>query len=171
MGNIRCIAVDWSGNRNDRAQERAIWVAEAEQDRLVALEDGRTRLDVVRYLLERIGRRDPLVIGLDFAFSFPQWYLEDNGLQNAPALWARAAEHGEVWLGGNTWPFWGGQNNVYQRLPEGPDGGSPVSGDGLVSRWGVGVSYLRACERRDRNDSRAPLPHANAARWRGDLAL
>ena len=118
MGNIRCIAVDWSGNRNDRAQATAIWVAEAERDRLVALEDGRTRLDVVRYLLERIGRRDPLVIGLDFAFSFPQWYLEYNGLQNAPALWAWAAEYGEVWLGGNTWPFWGGRNDAYQRLPE-----------------------------------------------------
>lgn len=119
MGNISCIAVDWSGNKRDGDQKRKIWVAEARGGRLVDLQDGRTRLEVVRYLLERIGSRDLLVIGIDFAFSFPQWYLEDNDLQSAPALWARAADHGEDWLGGNEWPFWGGRRNVYQNLPEG----------------------------------------------------
>ena len=118
MENIRCIAVDWSGNKRDYYQKRAIWSAEAECGRLMALQSGRTRLCVVNDLLERIRRYGPLVIGLDFAFSFPEWHLEREGIQNAPNLWAWAAAHEERWLKGNTWPFWGLPNTEYPRPPE-----------------------------------------------------
>jgi hypothetical protein len=47
------------------------------------------------------------VIGLDFAFSFPTWYLEQIGVTTAPELWAHVAEHGERWLAECASPFWG----------------------------------------------------------------
>lgn len=105
--NVRCIAVDWSGAVNLRYQREHIWVAEAAQGRLIQLRNGQNRRDVVDYLLRTIRGGGPLVIGLDFAFSFPRWYLEEHHLENVQALWTRAADQGERWLKGQTWPFWG----------------------------------------------------------------
>ncbi len=107
MENVRCIAVDWSGAEDLKDQRDKIWVAEAVQGRLIRLENGRTRRQVVDYLLEKICGGGPLIIGLDFAFSFPEWYLDEYHLENVQALWAEAAKRGERWLNGQTPPFWG----------------------------------------------------------------
>ncbi|HET6316685.1 MAG TPA: hypothetical protein VFG86_09520 [Chloroflexota bacterium] len=48
-----------------------------------------------------------IVIGLDFAFSFPSWYLEQLRVDSAPALWSHVAQHGERWLQECAPPFWG----------------------------------------------------------------
>src|SRR5690606_29646039 len=52
--------------------------------------------------------RGPLVVGLDFAFSFPAWFVEGQGFSEASELWA--AMHGglaERWLQSCEPPFWG----------------------------------------------------------------
>ena len=107
MGNLRCIAVDWSGNARSGAQRQHIWVAEAAQGRLVQLKMGRTRDEVVDWLSKQIRGHGPLVIGLDFAFSFPEWYVRKRNCKNVRQLWALAAVEGEDWLKCQTGPFWG----------------------------------------------------------------
>ncbi len=52
-------------------------------------------------------RTDVVAIGLDFAFSFPAWFLEHIGVAGAPELWARVAERSEAWLAACEPPFWG----------------------------------------------------------------
>ena len=102
---VRVVAVDWSGDR--LAAHRKIWLAEAAGDRLVRLEDGRGREAITDHLIE-LALRDPeLVVGLDFAFSLPAWFLERRGLASAAELWALADREAESWLAACEWPFWG----------------------------------------------------------------
>lgn len=84
-----------------------MWLAESRAQRLVRLECGFTRDELVRELIER-ARRDPsLVVGLDFAFSFPTWFLRALGVTRARELWERVGREGESWLGDCPPPFWG----------------------------------------------------------------
>ena len=99
---MRVIAIDWSGART-RA-ERRIWLAEAASSGLTRLECGRTRSDVLVHLLKLPAHT---VIGLDFGFSFPAWFLDELRVNTGPELWAYAAEHGERWLAECAPPFWG----------------------------------------------------------------
>src|SRR5712691_4647107 len=48
-----------------------------------------------------------LAVGLDFAFSFPAWFLTDHGHKSVRELWAAAELHGEEWLKECAPPFWG----------------------------------------------------------------
>jgi hypothetical protein len=85
--------------------ERRIWLAEAvSAGQLARLETGRTREDLAATLLAERGR---VIIGLDFAFSVPAWFLDRLGLRDARSLWACVAEHGEAWLAACEAPFWG----------------------------------------------------------------
>ncbi len=110
---VRVIAIDWSGDaRNAR---RHIWLAEARQPReLVRLEAGRDRREIAADLVElasrgsaRLTSSAELVIGFDFAFSFPAWFIAELGVSSAPALWAHVALRGEAWLAACDPPFWG----------------------------------------------------------------
>ena len=83
----RAIAVDWSGART--GERRAIWLAEAVDGRLVRLEDGRTREEVVAHLLEEAARDPDLVAGLDFPFSLPEWFLRERGGGRVPRVLVR----------------------------------------------------------------------------------
>ena len=47
------------------------------------------------------------IVGLDFAFSMPGWFLRNEGVTTAFQLWARAEVEGERWLRDCTFPFWG----------------------------------------------------------------
>jgi hypothetical protein len=101
---MRVIAVDWSGDTH--AARKRIWLAEADSEHgLVRLECGRDRSELCAHLLT-LPRAD-LVIGLDFAFSFPAWFLGSLGLGGAPELWSHVAAHGEEWLAACEPPFWG----------------------------------------------------------------
>jgi hypothetical protein len=103
---VRAIAIDWSGDLRNARQH--IWLAEAEQPgRLVGLEAGRDRGEMANHLAELARTRCDLVIGFDFAFSFPAWFLAHAGLRTAPELWAHVARHGEGWLARCEPPFWG----------------------------------------------------------------
>ena len=101
----RTIAVDWSGAA--RGAERRIWLAEVAHGRLVRLECGRSRAELVRHLQE-CARRDPaLAVGLDFAFGFPAWFAREQGARSGPEAWELAARSGEEWLMRSPAPFFG----------------------------------------------------------------
>lgn len=112
----RVIAVDWSGARSG-AKSR-IWLADVCGGRLSRLESGRTRREVIAYLIE-VARTSPnLVVGLDFAFSFPHRFVQERGAQSIETLWHLVAEHGEEWLAECEPPFWGRPGKPRPNLPE-----------------------------------------------------
>src|SRR5688572_31578782 len=81
------------------------------------LEDGRNREQIAEHLIAE-ARRDPeLVVGLDFAFSLPGWYLKRRGLSSAPELWALAEREAEEWLRCAAPPFWGRTGTKRPVLP------------------------------------------------------
>jgi Protein of unknown function (DUF429) len=101
---MRAIAVDWSGATHTARSH--IWLAEAvSPGELVRLEAGRDRDALCNHLLS-LGSA-ATVIGLDFAFSFPVWFLHQLGIRAAPALWEHVAQCGEAWLAACEPPFWG----------------------------------------------------------------
>jgi len=102
---LRVIAIDWSGARTGAAER--IWLAEAAQGQLVRLKNGRSREQVAEHLIIEAERDPRLVVGFDFAFSLPAWFLDERGLQNAPELWALADREAEGWLARCEPPFWG----------------------------------------------------------------
>ncbi len=100
------LAVDWSGNATQAGQRRHIFVASWHEG-MVTLENGYTRDEVCDLVLAAAEKAPELVVGLDFAFSFPAWWLLEQGCQNAVALWQLAANEGERWLHESREPFWG----------------------------------------------------------------
>jgi hypothetical protein len=102
----RVIAIDWSGAMH--GAERKIWLAEVRDSRVVRLECGRSRGAIEAQLIEDAARDPRAIIGLDFAFSMPAWFLREHGFASAHALWAHAASGGaEAWLAACEPPFWG----------------------------------------------------------------
>jgi hypothetical protein len=86
----RVIAVDWSG-RGGPDQRRALWLAEAVGGQLVRLEGGRTRAELVELLIAAAAGDPGLIVGFDFAFSVPAWYLRERRL-TPRRLWALLAD-------------------------------------------------------------------------------
>lgn len=111
---MRICAVDWSG-RSGANQKNTIWLAEVVGVELVRLENGRTRSEVVDWLIAKAVQDPQLVVGLDFAFSLPAWYSRQRGL-TAQQLWAVCAEESLTpgmknlglarWLNTPEPPFW-----------------------------------------------------------------
>ena len=99
---MRVIAVDWSGAAH--TARRHIWLAEASRSgRLDRLECGRDRTQ----LCDHVQALEDVVIGFDFAFSFPAWFVRSLGVDTAPDLWACVSERAEDWLHACQPPFWG----------------------------------------------------------------
>jgi len=108
------MAIDWSG-RSGRDQRRALWLGEAVDGELVRLEGGRTRAELVELLIAEANRDPNLIVGIDFAFSLPAWYLQERQL-TPRQLWALLAD--EVltpamrqfgltrWMNRPELPFW-----------------------------------------------------------------
>ncbi len=122
----RVVAVDWSGDRSAAGQRRKIWAGiwtaggggahvDGRRGRVfggtVALESGRTRVEVAEWLIEMARETPRMVVGFDFCFSFPEWFVRgEMGCADAPAFWELVErEHGEQWLAaGCVDPrFWG----------------------------------------------------------------
>jgi len=110
----RVLAIDWSGRRT--GAEKHIWIAEATAGELVRLEPGRTREQVQDHLVA-LARDEELVVGLDFSFSLPEWFLDARGHRTAPELWDAAASAGEDWLRACEPPFWGRRGRPRPELP------------------------------------------------------
>lgn len=101
------IAVDWSGSKT-RA-EKKIWLAEVNPTtmQVVRLEAERDRETLTQHLVEHAAKDPNFIVGFDFAFSMPAWFLKREKLENAAALWDAAVREGEDWLSKCDEPFWG----------------------------------------------------------------
>jgi len=108
------VAIDWSGRRGPD-QRRALWLGTAREGALVRLEGGRTRAELVDLLIAAADRDPDLVVGLDFAFSLPAWYLREH--RRAPRqLWSALADEAltpamqhaglAAWMNHPEPPFW-----------------------------------------------------------------
>lgn len=90
---MQIIAVDWSGKA--KGPEESLWRAEVRQGRLTELRNGLGRGGLIAKLLE-LGEAEPrMVIGLDFAFSFPAWWCEENGWSSGEDVWSAMEHEGE----------------------------------------------------------------------------
>jgi hypothetical protein len=98
------VAVDWSGRV--KGAERTIWMAVVNDGVLQRLENGRTRPEVTDELVALRGECDRLIVGLDFSFALPQWFMHEQGFDTGRALWRVAATTGEDWLQQEVAPFW-----------------------------------------------------------------
>jgi hypothetical protein len=77
----------------------------------VTLESGRTRVEVAEWLIAMARETQRMVVGFDFCFSFPEWFVRgEMGCEDAPSFWELVErEHGERWLaaGCADGRFWG----------------------------------------------------------------
>jgi len=103
----RVVAVDWSGDRSTAGQRRKIWAGQwtaSATGRVlggsVRLESGRTRDELCDWLIALAGETPRMVVGFDFCFSFPEWFVRgEMGCADGPAFWELVTrEHGERWL-------------------------------------------------------------------------
>jgi hypothetical protein len=95
----RVVGVDWSGDKGP-GQRRKIWagVWTASTGR-VTLEGGRTREELIAWLIEMSRETPRMVVGFDFTFSYPAWFLKELGIGSAPEFWRLVADgQGEKWL-------------------------------------------------------------------------
>jgi hypothetical protein len=87
---------------------------------LAELSDGRDREEAIARVLALVRAEPRTVVGLDFAFSLPAWYLDERGFATAAEAWAWAAH--EARAGPAGWPrslpppFWG--PGIRRRPPE-----------------------------------------------------
>lgn len=104
------VGVDWSGATPARDQRKAIWIAVVHNGILKDLSDGRTRAEATEHLIEIGKRTTQTIVGLDFAFSLPRWWLEEQGFDSAADAWEWAASRAaadERWMKALPLPFWG----------------------------------------------------------------
>ena len=109
------VAVDWSGRK--RGEGRYLWIAEAHDGVLLRLEAGRTRDQVIDELVDRACDAEGIVVGFDFSFSLPEWFLRERGFAGARELWDAAVTEGEAWLQACETPFWGRPGRARPDLP------------------------------------------------------
>jgi len=98
----RIVAVDWSGRVDAAGQRRHIWAGvwtSTTAGGTVALEAGRTREELIAWLIEMARETPRMVVGIDCCFSYPAWFLEEHGCSTVFELWQQVAEgKGEAWL-------------------------------------------------------------------------
>ena len=101
----RIVAVDWSGRAT--GERRHLWLAELVGDEPTP---GRlwnaSRAEAGDQLIELAEHDDELLVGLDFGFSLPAWFLHEHGIQDVEELWQDTARL-ERWLTACEPPFWG----------------------------------------------------------------
>ncbi|HUD22309.1 MAG TPA: hypothetical protein VMQ60_05650 [Acidobacteriaceae bacterium] len=114
----RVVAVDWSGDRSEAGQRRKIWAGVwtagaggSVYGGSVRLQGGRTRAEVGEWLIGLARQTPRMVVGLDFCFSFPAWFVRgEMGCVDGPAFWELVCSglH-EQWLarGNPDRRFWG----------------------------------------------------------------
>jgi hypothetical protein len=99
---LRTIAVDWSGGKEPL---KNLWLAEAGPGRLLDVASFSQRASVTDYLIAESQADPELVVGLDFAFSLPAWFLAERRFASAHALWQHMASEADTWLQPKP-PFW-----------------------------------------------------------------
>jgi hypothetical protein len=141
------VAIDWSGRADDKG--RTTWMAVIEDGVFRLLENGRSRPELRDELIRLRSRCRRLVVGIDFAFGFPQWYAEANGWTCGRDIWRAAYRDGESWLTSGVAPFWGRTTKRPQhpgdalRRTERAVGGSPRSIFQIGGAGAVGTGSIR----------------------------
>ena len=126
---------------------------------LVALRNGRSRHEVVDELIGlRAHTPGGLVVGLDFSFSFPAWFVSEQSCATVGELWETVERQGEAWLTECASPFWGRPGRRRPELPAylrraeqsiavggiSPKSTFQIGGAGAVGTGSVrGMPYLR----------------------------
>ncbi|WP_238398461.1 hypothetical protein [Edaphobacter sp. 12200R-103] len=94
----RIVAVDWSGRIDAAGQRRHIWAGVWAAGK-VTLEAGRTREELIDWLIAMSRETPRMVVSLDCCFSFPAWFLAEHGCETIFDFWRKvAAGQGERWL-------------------------------------------------------------------------
>ena len=99
----RVVGVDWSGDKGSGQRKKiwaAVWTASSfAKGGTVVLESGRTRVELMEWLVELARETPRMLVGFDFSFGFPAWFMEELGIRSAPEFWRVVAEgQGERWL-------------------------------------------------------------------------
>lgn len=155
-----CVAVDWSGAKGRSAR---LALAEARGGRLLRVETLHDREQVCEAIEAYHARREAVVVGIDFSFSFPAWFVDRLGATDAIALWPIVEAEGERWLRECPSPFWGRpgtkrpgfaapllrrtEADVARRLRSGPASPRPKSTFQIGGAGAVGTSSIRGMPR------------------------
>ena len=115
---MEVVAVDWSGDATASGQREHIWIAVARDGALIELEHGLTRAEVIDRVIARAAADPEMIVGLDFSFSFPAWFVRHHGARDVAAFWEIVEREGESWLASCRPPFWGRPG---AKRPDGPD--------------------------------------------------
>src|ERR1039458_6099576 len=118
----RVVAVDWSGDRSAAGQRRKIWAGVWTAGGPVRLESKMTRETLIDWLIGMARETPRMVVGVDFCFSYPAWFVAEHGAKTAPEFWEIVVEHSERWLGRECEDarFWGrvGKFRTGKKPPE-----------------------------------------------------
>jgi hypothetical protein len=94
----RIVAIDWSGRIDTAGQRRHIWAGVWTSGK-VTLEAGRTREELIAWLLDLARETPRMVVGIDCCFSYPAWFLAEHHCATVFDFWQHVASgHGERWL-------------------------------------------------------------------------
>ncbi len=102
QGPERVVAIDWSGRIDAAGQRRHIWAGvwtRSAKGGKVALEGGRTREELIAWLIAMSRETPRMVVGIDCCFSYPAWFLAEHACATVFEFWRKvAAGEGERWL-------------------------------------------------------------------------
>lgn len=126
----RIITVDWSGA--GRGHERRLWLAEVADGCVRRLACGRPREALTAELVALVGAAraagERIVVGLDFAFGLPAWYLAARGWTRGADAWqAFTPAAVDALLAAPTAPFWGRGDDRTRPSTLREDGATPPS--------------------------------------------
>jgi hypothetical protein len=108
------VGVDWSGRAAGASE--SIWTARVVNGRLEELENGHDRAGVIHRVIEVALNEPRTVVGLDFAFSFPQWYCAEQRWTSGVDVWHSISDRAEELLASCAPPFWGRKGTKAQTL-------------------------------------------------------
>ena len=99
----RFVGIDWSGRVDAAGQRRHIWAGVwtrgASGKVTVRLENGRTRDEMATWLIELAHETPRMVVGIDLCFSYPAWFVREQGCADLIDFWRIVAGgRGEEWL-------------------------------------------------------------------------
>jgi hypothetical protein len=93
------VAFDWSGAM--KGYQEGIWMALVDEGQLRDLRNGFERDHVAEELIQLEQEHGRLIVGFDFAFSFPAWFVREEGAESGPAFWPIAARRLSRWIEGD----------------------------------------------------------------------
>lgn len=117
------IGVKWSGAAKSRDAARAIKIAVIVDD-VARIEEGHDREAATAFIDALGDNSERALVGMDFGFGLPQWYMESEGYESALDVWAELAGM-ETFYGRDTqwpraflgYPYWGPQIRRKPAIP------------------------------------------------------